>query len=269
MLVGIFGVVGARVSFCSRGARLLFPGPGSFVRRLGRGVRGFRVGCVLVPAGGAAGSIVVVWQLCFMILLGVGLLIPTRVDCGLLWVGGWLSEGMVVIQSYILMSGLGSRDKIPALCWLPGLHRKPYRVGFVADSGSCATAGLSGLLASCLVAVEGHDVWCCERVYERSGGGYFGLLKVRMGLWVDLKLDISMLPVCLFVGFSALFAALPHGLIKDRHVGFLALRVAAKAHCLLWRGLGCHSRSCRGCVIRWPFCWAAILFDLAPGCVDG
>ena len=57
---GIFKIIDAHVSFCSRGARLLPPGPGSSFRCLGRGIRDFRVGCVLVPADGAANGIVVV-----------------------------------------------------------------------------------------------------------------------------------------------------------------------------------------------------------------
>ena len=36
--IDIFGIIDARVSFCSGGARLLPPGPGSSFRRLGRGV---------------------------------------------------------------------------------------------------------------------------------------------------------------------------------------------------------------------------------------
>ena len=58
--IGVFRIIDARVSFCSRGARLLPPRPGSSFRHLGRGVRGFRVDCVLVPADGAADGVVVV-----------------------------------------------------------------------------------------------------------------------------------------------------------------------------------------------------------------
>ena len=66
-----------------------------------------------------------------------------------------------------------NQDKVPTLYWLPGLHKRPYRAGFVANSSSCAAAGLSGLLASCLTAVGGHVFKYCERVCGRSGGGLF------------------------------------------------------------------------------------------------
>ena len=46
------------------------------------------------------------------------------------------------------------QDRVPTLGWLPGLHKRPYKAGFVAGSGSCAAAELSGLLASCLAAVK-------------------------------------------------------------------------------------------------------------------
>ena len=58
--VSIFKIVDQRVGFCSQSAGLLPPKPGSTFRHLRRGVRGFRGGCVLVPAGRAAGSVVVV-----------------------------------------------------------------------------------------------------------------------------------------------------------------------------------------------------------------
>ena len=41
----------------------------------------------------------------------------------------------------------------------------------------------------------------CEKVYERSGKIYFGLLKIRVTFWINLKLEISMQPVCLLMIF--------------------------------------------------------------------
>ena len=58
--VGIFKIVDQRVKFYSQSAGLLPPGPGSAFRHLRQGVRGFRGKCVLVPADGAAGGVVVV-----------------------------------------------------------------------------------------------------------------------------------------------------------------------------------------------------------------
>ena len=58
--VSIFKIVDQRVKFYSQNTNLLPPRPGSAFRHFGRGVRGFRGGCVLVPADGAANNVVVV-----------------------------------------------------------------------------------------------------------------------------------------------------------------------------------------------------------------
>ena len=48
--IGIFKVIDAHVSFYSRSARILPPGPGSSFGRLGRGGQGFHINYVSVPA---------------------------------------------------------------------------------------------------------------------------------------------------------------------------------------------------------------------------
>ena len=57
--------------------------------------------------------------------------------------------------------------------WLPKLHRNPYGARFIANSSSCMTTGLSGLLTSYFAAVKGHVAGYCEEVYERSGRDLF------------------------------------------------------------------------------------------------
>ena len=61
--LGIFGVVGGRVLFCSGGLDLLPPRPGLSFRYLRGGARGFHRKYVLAPADKAANN-VVVWRLC-------------------------------------------------------------------------------------------------------------------------------------------------------------------------------------------------------------
>ena len=56
---------------------------------------------------------------------------------------------------------------------------KTYTARFIANSSSCTTTELSKLLTSCLTAVKKHVIKYCEKVYERSGKTYFGLLKIR------------------------------------------------------------------------------------------
>ena len=77
--------------------------------------------------------------------------------------------GMAVLQPYISVLKLKKQDKVPTLYWLPKLHKKPYKAGFIANSSSCKTTELSKLLTSCLTAVKKHVIKYCEKVYERSG----------------------------------------------------------------------------------------------------
>ena len=63
-VIGIFGVVDTRVSFCCRGAHLLPPRPGSSFCHHEPGIKDFHMKYVLVPAGGVASSVVGEWRLC-------------------------------------------------------------------------------------------------------------------------------------------------------------------------------------------------------------
>ena len=47
---------------------------------------------------------------------------------------------------------------------------------------------------------------------------YFGLLKIQVKFWINLKLEISMRPVCLLMIFL-LFT--PHNLIKDKLIDLI------------------------------------------------
>ena len=55
-----FKIIDRRISFCSRGAGMLPRKPKINYRYLKSGIEEFRGGCVLVPADGAAGGVVVV-----------------------------------------------------------------------------------------------------------------------------------------------------------------------------------------------------------------
>ena len=50
-------------------------------------------------------------------------------------------------------------SKLPALYeyWLPKLHKRPYRLRFIANSSSCTTTELSVLLTSCHTAIKKMD----------------------------------------------------------------------------------------------------------------
>ena len=48
------------------------------------------------------------------------------------------------------------QDRLPTMYWLPKLHKRPYKVRFIANSSTCTTTELSKLLTSCLTAVKTH-----------------------------------------------------------------------------------------------------------------
>ena len=89
-----------------------------------------------------------------------------------------------------------NQNKVPTLYWLPKLHKKTYKARFIANSSSCTTTELYKLSTSCLTAVIKY----CEK-YERSSKIYFGLLKIQVKFWINLKLEISMQPVFLLIIF--------------------------------------------------------------------
>ena len=88
--------------------------------------------------------------------------------------------GMVVIQPNILVSKLKKIKTKFQLCTGCLNSLKPYKARFIANSSSCTTTELSKLLTSCLTAVKNMLSSYCEKVYERSGKTYFGLLKIRV-----------------------------------------------------------------------------------------
>ena len=46
------------------------------------------------------------------------------------------------------------QDRLPAMYWLPKLHKRPYKTRFIANSSSCTTTELSKLLTSCFTAIK-------------------------------------------------------------------------------------------------------------------
>ena len=68
------------------------------------------------------------------------------------------------------------QDRLPTMYWLPKLHKRPYKVRFIANS-SCTTTEISKLLNSCLTAIKAKVIKYCETVYERSGKNMFWPIK--------------------------------------------------------------------------------------------
>ena len=68
-------------------------------------------------------------------------------------------------------------SKLPAIYWLPKLHKRPYKSRYIANSGSCTTTELSILLTSCLTAITNHVIKYCTTVYEMFGKNLFWSIK--------------------------------------------------------------------------------------------
>ena len=64
-------------------------------------------------------------------------------------------------------------SKLPAIYWLAKLHERPYKLRFIANSGSCTTTELSIPLTSCLTAIKNHVIKYCTTVYEMLGKNLF------------------------------------------------------------------------------------------------
>ena len=113
------------------------------------------------------------------------------------------------------------QEGLPAFCWLPKLHKKPYKARFIANSSSCTTTELSKLLTSCLTTIKNHVIKYCEEVYERSGKNIFWSIKNSCGVLGGLGsrgFRASSLSAC---GFSALYTTLPHNLVRDKLVDLI------------------------------------------------
>ena len=110
----------------------------------------------------------------------------------------------------------GGHGGLPALNWLPGLHRRPYRSRFIANSSACTTTGLSILLTSCLTAIKNHVIKYCTTVYERNGKKLFWSIKGSDEILGGLKSGGFLASNLSAYDFSALCTALPRGLIKEK-----------------------------------------------------
>ena len=76
---------------------------------------------------------------------------------------------------------------------------KPYKARCFASS--CTTTEDSRLLTSCLTAVKNMLLITVKRYMRDPVKIYFGLLKIQVKFWINLKLEISMRPVCLLMIF--------------------------------------------------------------------
>ena len=79
-MINIFKIINTCISFYSPNTHLLTPKPKSSFRHLKRGIQGFHMNYVLVPADIAANNVVIVWQL-YDALISKGSFMQTKYLC--------------------------------------------------------------------------------------------------------------------------------------------------------------------------------------------
>ena len=107
------------------------------------------------------------------------------------------------------------QSKLPAMNWLPNLHKKTYKARFIANSSSCATTELSKLVTSCLTAFKSHVIRYCETVYEASNKNWLWSIKFFGQMLSKLKCRGFRAKSLSTYDFSTLYTTLPHNLFKE------------------------------------------------------
>ena len=119
------------------------------------------------------------------------------------------------------MSIKEKQDRLPTLYWLPKLHKRPYKVRFIAFSSSCTTTNLSKLLTSCLTVVKKHWIRYDDTVYERDRINYFWSIKNFNDVLNKFKSKNFQASKLTTYDFSTLYTMLPHHLIKDKLIDLI------------------------------------------------
>ena len=123
--INISKIIDTHISFYSRNTHLLPPKHKSPFRHLKRGIQDFHMNYVLVPADKAANNVVVDCRLYY-----INTLKRELVDTNAYKLQSSLSE-RVIIDGHGCYTALhfgvkvkDNQDKVPALYWLPKLHKK-------------------------------------------------------------------------------------------------------------------------------------------------
>ena len=101
----------------------------------------------------------------------------------------------------------------------PGLHKRPYKSRFIANSSACTTTELSFLLTSCLTAIKHHVIKYCTTVYERNGKNLFWSIKNSGETLNKLKSRGFLASGLPTYDYSLYY--MPHNLIKEKLTEFI------------------------------------------------
>ena len=76
-------------------------------------------------------------------------------------------------------------SKLPMLYWLTKLHRRPYKLCFIANSSACTITELSIRLTSCITAIKTTSLNIVQLFMEEIVKIYFGLLKIQVKFLIN------------------------------------------------------------------------------------
>ena len=107
-------------------------------------------------------------------------------------------------------------SKLSMLYWLPKLHKRPYKLRFIANSRSCTTTELSIILTSCPTMIKNHVMKYCETVFERNGKNLFWSVKNSTDIHNKLKSKGCLASSVSTYDFSTHYTTLPNNLIKEK-----------------------------------------------------
>ena len=106
---------------------------------------------------------------------------------------------------------------LPALYWIPKLHKCPYKQRYIAGSSKCSTKALSKTLTQILTVIKDGLQNYCENAYSHSGVNQMWILKNSKELLEKLQshslLAISSIKT---YDFSTLYTTIPHTKLKNR-----------------------------------------------------
>ena len=82
---------------------------------------------------------------------------------------------------------------LPQTCWIPKLHKTPYKARFIAGSSSCTTTKrIYKLITECLKLIKSHCTSYCKTILERTGFNCMWIINNSM----DVCLFVLFLFIC-------------------------------------------------------------------------
>ena len=76
-------------------------------------------------------------------------------------------------------------SKLHSLYQLPKLHKRPYKLRFIANSSLCTTTELSILLTSCLTTIKTMSLNIAQQFMKIMVKTYLGLSKIQVKFFIN------------------------------------------------------------------------------------